>query len=218
MDEGASFDEFNTLTTAELVERTRTLARTRDRDDDDRWTAVAALRRRAEQGVFEHAVAWCASADARDRALGADILAQLGAPACPFAAESAPALSALLRDDDEDVVVEALYALGHLRAGPTSALTSFICDPSRRVRRAAAHALGSRTEAEAIDALVALTADSDSDVRDWATFAIGTLSEHDSPQIRDALAARLTDEDIGVRDEAMAGLARRRDPRANDLP
>jgi len=53
----------------------------------------------------------------------------------------------------------------------------------------------------------------DTDTRNWATFALGSLSEEDSPAIRDALAARLSDADDEVRGEAMLGLARRVDER-----
>ena len=63
-------------------------------------------------------------------------------------------------------------------------------------------------------ALIALSADDDLDVRDWATFALGTLSEDDGAPLRDALAARLDDEDEDVRLEAVHGLALRGDARA----
>ena len=51
-------------------------------------------------------------------------------------------------------------------------------------------------------------------VRDWATFALGTLAEADAEELRDALAARLDDPDEDTRLEAVHGLAVRGDPRA----
>ena len=56
--------------------------------------------------------------------------------------------------------------------------------------------------------------DGDTSVRDRATFAVGSLSDHDTPRIRAALAERLRDEDRAVANEAALGLARRRDARA----
>ena len=209
-----TFEEFDALATTDVLEHANTLARIRERDDESRWAAVAVLQRRPGRAVFEQAIAWCASVEPRLRALGANILAQLGAPDCPFAAESTPTLSALLSDHDEDVVVEALHALGHLRTGSTSVLTVFARHPSARLRRAVTHALGWRAEPEAIDALQRLTTDDDAEIRDWATFGLGTLSEQDSTEIRDTLVARLTDEDTDVRCEALVGLARRHDLRA----
>jgi hypothetical protein len=50
-------------------------------------------------------------------------------------------------------------------------------------------------------------------VRDWATFALGALSPHDTPALRDALAARLEDPDATTRIEAVHGLAVRGDVR-----
>jgi HEAT repeat protein len=207
-------DSLERLATTELLDRALALARTDEDDDADRWAAVVALRRRPERAVFEQAMRWCASREPRDRCLGANILSQLGAPECPFAAESTPALVTLLRDQDEDVVIEAVYALGHLRAGTVTELAAFARHASSRVREAVAHALGGRADPNADDTLRLLSADGDTDVRNWATFGLGSLCERDTPDIRDALADRLADEDEEVRGEALVGLARRRDPRA----
>jgi HEAT repeat protein len=62
--------------------------------------------------------------------------------------------------------------------------------------------------------LLTLMRDGDTSVRDRATFAVGSLSDHDSPRIRSALFERLQDEDAAVANEAALGLARRRDARA----
>jgi len=56
--------------------------------------------------------------------------------------------------------------------------------------------------------------DVDDSVRDWATFGIGSLCDIDTPELRDALAARLADADEEVRGEAVVGLATRGDNRA----
>ncbi len=61
--------------------------------------------------------------------------------------------------------------------------------------------------------LIELMRDTDDQVRDWATVALGTQCETDSPAIRDALADRLTDTDDDTRCEALVGLARRGDRR-----
>ena len=207
-------EHFTNLATDELLDRAAALATTAAEDSDERWAAVAALRQRPERTVFERAAEWCASTNAAHRSLGADVLAQLGAPACPFAVESTPLLVALLRDPVENVVVEALYAVGHLRVGPTLEIAGFARHASERVRTATAHALGGRDEPASIDALCLLTADTDSDVRDWATFALGLLCDSDTPEIREALVARIADDNDAIRGEALVGLARRGDKRA----
>jgi HEAT repeat protein len=65
---------------------------------------------------------------------------------------------------------------------------------------------------EAVDALTAMLRDEDSDVRDWAAFALG-VRENDTPELRDALARLLFDADDNTAAEAAYALARRKDPR-----
>ncbi|MGH2721965.1 MAG: HEAT repeat domain-containing protein, partial [Actinomycetota bacterium] len=65
--------------------------------------------------------------------------------------------------------------------------------------------------------LVGLMGDADPEVRNWATFELGTQTTMDGPDIRDALFHNTSDRDPDTRDEAILGLARRRDPRAEDV-
>ena len=206
-------DDFERLGTADLLDQAFALA-DNSADDDARWAAVVALRRRPERAVFDRAMDWCASTEPSRRCLGADVLSQLGAPNCLYAADSTPVLLHLLQDGNEDVLVAALYALGHLRVGAATDLAAFARHSSAHVREAVAHALGGRDDPAALDALTLLTSDANTDVRNWATFSLGSLCRGDTPEVREALAARLADEDGEVRGEALVGLARRRDPRA----
>ena len=88
-----------------------------------------------------------------------------------------------------------------------------------RVAQSLPGIVGDPPAPEAIEALLALMEDPDADVRDWATFGLGTMLADvvDSDRIRDALRARLNDRDGGVRGEALAGLACRQDSSAPDL-
>ncbi|OYW61304.1 MAG: hypothetical protein B7Z40_18665 [Bosea sp. 12-68-7] len=64
--------------------------------------------------------------------------------------------------------------------------------------------------------LIDYTRDSDISNRDWATFHLGH-TDIDTPEVRTALHDRLNDEDPTVQEEAMLGLARRRDETALPL-
>jgi HEAT repeat protein len=59
-----------------------------------------------------------------------------------------------------------------------------------------------------------LAQDTDEHVRDWATFGLGVLGQVDSPEIREALVTRLSDTNLDVREEALVGLAKRKDRKA----
>jgi len=67
-----------------------------------------------------------------------------------------------------------------------------------------------------VGALLVLMEDEDGDVRNWATFGLGTQLDADGAEVRDALARRVVVDDVHLdaRDEAIVGLARRRDPLA----
>nr|WP_254053381.1 HEAT repeat domain-containing protein [Singulisphaera sp. GP187] len=81
------------------------------------------------------------------------------------------------------------------------------------MRDGVVHAMMGHEDPLAIEVLIGLTRDRESYIRDWACFALGTQVEVGTPNLRDALAERLTDEDDDARREAMVGLARRKDLR-----
>jgi len=150
-----------------------------------------------------------------ERRLGADILGQLGYPDRSFPKECPQILLGMLeREEDHRVLDAILVALSHHRApeaiGPASRFRHH-ADPE--VRLGVVFALMGYENQEAHGVLIELTRDADAQVRDWATFALGTQCETDTPAIRDALADRLADTDDETRCEALVGLARRGDRR-----
>jgi HEAT repeat protein len=81
------------------------------------------------------------------------------------------------------------------------------------VRWAVANGMHGSERKDSIAALIQLMDDPDDNVRDWATFGLGTQCDVDSAEIRDALRKRLDDGYKEARDEAVWGLAQRKDPR-----
>lgn len=191
-------------------------------DEDAYWDAVSELHRRAEKRTFDLASVLCDSFAVGERCLGADVLAQLGlvegaTPAeSPFAAAGGDVLMRLLAEDDEPAVLSsAAIGLGHLRdERALDQLATLAAHPSAEVRRAVVHGLMGHDDDRAVAALVVLSGDPDGSVRDWATFSLGVQIDRDTPEVRDALAARLGDSAGDTREEAIRGLARRRDERA----
>lgn len=116
---------------------------------------------------------------------------------------------------------EAYYvAVDHAVGADLAAVLVLAGHPDPAVRQAVGATLPLITDLvepslDAVAAVIALTADPDPRVRDWACFALAQQwNTLDTPQLRQALAARLDDVDEQTRREALMGLALRRDPRA----
>lgn len=153
--------------------------------------------------------------DPLDRGLGAQVLPQLGWERRTFHAESIALLIELLDDSDEWVIAEAAIGLRHRHAPEAIPhALRLLGHDDWHVRFGAVFALMGRDTPEAIKGLIRLSGDSNDEVRDYAAFSLGAQTDHDSPPLRDALARLLDDAVPGIREEAMCGLARRRDPRA----
>lgn len=182
-------------------------------DGDGDWSAVFELHRLGSQQVLDWALVLLRSDDPRDRARAADVLGQLGSPDRTFPDICIGALVVLLeRESDPMVLSSTAIALGHLDV-LTPALVNLGGHADRDVRFAVAWALGGRSEPDAISTLIRLTEDSDAEIRDWATFGLGTIGRVNTSEVRAALLRRLTDEDDDTRHEAVCGLARCRDVR-----
>jgi HEAT repeat protein len=184
----------------------------REQDDDARWSAIRELHALGTREVFERGVQFCRGAEPADRIAGAEVIGQLSA----YADEGLLILKSML-DDPESTVLEAVvHALAQKQDARTiESLSRLAVHDASNVRWAVATALEDLIGDERAEKLMlALMRDGDTSVRDRATFAVGSLSDHDSPRIRAALAERLRDDDACVANEAALGLARRRDARA----
>lgn len=204
-------------------------------DDDDRWAIVQELQGRGSRETFEIVKSLLASPAPQQRRLGADVLGQLGynqqesiLDRRPYHEETLHLLTDLLAHEiDSQVLESAIHALGHTYDHRALAcVLAYACHSDPEVRFAVAAALpslgkissGSEEEPDkederAVESLIRLTNDLDDDVRDWATFGLGTLVKADSLEIREALARRINDSFEDVRQEAICGLALRRDER-----
>lgn len=193
-----------------------------DREDETAWEAVRKLHFLDGREVLERAIDLTRSNDPYSRARGADVLGQLGVQprvfSISFVPERLESLLSLLREESDPLVLNAaIIALGFLSEPEgIRAILPHHEHSDENVRYAVARALpnGLGGEPEIIDTLLQLMHDPDSDVRDWATFGLGTQSDADSTAIRDALSERLQDSDFDTRAEATVGLAKRKDLRA----
>lgn len=126
-------------------------------------------------------------------------------------------LEMLVENQPVEVLVAVIIALGHAwTESACLALVPFASHPDEQVRLVAVQSMPGGVESTAgkltvAGALIDRFHDDDTDVRDWATFGVGSILDIDSDAIREALRSNLKDPDYGVRCEALVGLARRRD-------
>ncbi len=182
--------------------------------EDEYWSAIAALHFRAGPEELAAGIRLCQSFDADERGIGVNILAQLGWGNPTFLDETVPVLIERLHDSDEDVIAAAGIALG--QRGDSRAIPHLIQlknHPNPDIRFGVIRGLSCQSDPAAIAAMIGLSADSADNNRDWATFALATLVEVDTPELRSALLARLGEADPEVRGEALIGLAQRGDQR-----
>jgi HEAT repeat protein len=192
------------------------LALTGDEEDETAWEAVRILQQRGDQRVFDGATTLLRSPAPNERGRGADILAQLGTPTPPLQHRTQCAdavLGALATEQVPSVIQSMGVALSHLQdPRAVEALLPFRSHPDARVRFGVVLALSPHESNASVEALIQLSRDADDDVRNWATFGLGTM-DVDSQPLRDALMDRLSDSNSEIRGEALVGLAHRKEAR-----
>ena len=200
------------LTVDELLDRARA-----EWAGAEEWApGLAALGWRGTPEVLDALRSLADDADPVARSVAAYVAGQLGAPLRSQPAASAALLEGMAAAESDPAVLAVIAeALGHLGAPwGLDVLLGLRGHADAAVRDGVVDALAGRTDPAAVAALVELSRDREPAIRDWATFALGTLTDQDSPELRDALVARLDDADPETRIEAVHGLALRADPRA----
>jgi hypothetical protein len=189
-------------------------------DEDCRWELIAGILRECSDDVLVEACDLLASPLERNRTLGADILGRLvGIEPNSKCAVQAAVVAAIAVEKSPGPLASILAALGHIGdAGPLGLVFLHAANPNAEVRLAVAFTVATISPQplapEARTTLIGLSRDKDPEVRDWATFGLGTLSDADGPDVRAALLARAEDAHHEARAEALFGLAVRHDPRA----
>jgi len=186
------------------------------------WDNITALRHRPTREVFNRCVELINNGDVKSREIGITVLSQLGAAPRPFYKETLKLFVGLLeKEKDVTILFALIYGLGHnnekLSPVQVRKLCSFKNTSNTLIREAVTFALGGIDDVNAIEALIELSADKSGPIRNWATFGIGSLTERDTPTIREALWNRVDDKHQETKLEAIAGLAARKDGRVIDV-
>lgn len=185
---------------------------------DDFEESLALVHYRGGEEEYRLGKSYSMSSDPIDRAVGADILGQLGWQDRTYLQPSLEILVSLLDDSDEFVIYAACCAIGHRGDEKyINQLIRFATHGNSQIRFGVATALAGVETQEAIDTVISLSKDTDRDVRNWAMFGLGTQTEADTYEIREALFVGVSDTDSEIRGEALVGLAVRKDSRVVDL-
>lgn len=185
---------------------------------DDYEESLALVHYRGGEEEFLLGVQYLQSDDFVDRIVGADILGQLGWGDQAYREESVDLLIPMLRDTEASVAHAVCCALGHRHDLKSLPYIIALANSSEGlVRLGVAQALLGFESNDAIDTLISLSSDRDTDVRNWSMFGLATQIEADTIAIRNALFAGASDTDFEVRGEALVGLAARKDSRVVDL-
>ncbi|MCK2217449.1 ankyrin repeat domain-containing protein [Actinomadura sp. ATCC 31491] len=191
-----------------------------DEDAETWWVVADTLAKRADDDTYEALARLCVSEDAREREFGVDAIAQFGFAdgEKPYLERTLPLLLKMVTtESSEQVLRSVLAAIGH-QGDPRGlpAVLDLVRRPGRRRTMTDAIALADvlpPDHEEGLALLAEMSRDDDAEVRDWATAGLAGL-DADTPLVREALAARLSDADLRVVAEATRGLAARGDGRA----
>jgi hypothetical protein len=198
--------------TAEIIDAAYSV-----QDEEEYWHLIALLHERGSKTEFLAAKHLACEDDQVKREVGADILGQLGWAKRCFHDASVAILIQLLSDSVSDVIASAAFSLGH-RNDPTAIphLLQHIQHLNARVRHGVVLGLSCHDEKSAISGLITLSEDFDFDVRNWATFGLGSQCDMDTVELRRALLRRADDDEAEIRGEALIGLANRKDERVKE--
>jgi HEAT repeat protein len=193
-----------------------------NKTDHTFWDNVRELRSRPNVYVFERSAQLTRSNDIEEILTGVQILAQLGSPLRPFLKKTLNIYFQLIRSTKDPKVLSSIFfGIGHNNSNLSNAqietLSKFKDSTNRQVKEGLVLALSGIDHPSAINALIQLSNDKASWVRNWATFAIGSQIERDSDSIKSALWCNTKDKSKNVREEAIKGLAARKDPAIKEI-
>lgn len=185
------------------------------------WKYINELRKRKSKDIFNQSILLTESENVKERIIGINVLAQFGFPRLYKNTILKKFFHLLKNESDKDAISALLYGIGHNNENLTVKQIDLLCTfkkhKSSRIRFSLVFALCTRQEPNAIQTLIDLSKDKDVEVRDWATFGLGTQLEIDNQAIREALWNRIADKNEGPRFEAIVGLAKRKDLRIKDI-
>lgn len=186
------------------------------------WDNVGELRKRPNNEVYNKAYKLAESEIEKEKIIGIYVLAQLGFDPRFQQDKTVDLYFKLLENEKSPKVISAiLSSISHnnenINENQISKLIEYKNHSYSEVRFELTLALSCLEYNNAINTLIELSNDKDSDIRNWATFGLGRQLETDSESIRKALWNRINDIHFETKSEAIVGLASRKDEKVKDV-
>lgn len=185
-------------------------------DDEKHEHALFTLRYRGTREIYDTAVRLCHGRLAVERRQAVNVLAQFGhkyGRKHPYHQETVELFLNMLASEKRVTVISMLlWGLEQLDDDRVvEPMIRFTDHPNKWVRKQAAIALGhfAHDNEQALRAVIDLCSDADRDVRDWATFELGSQFDPGDLDIPDAHAVlweRADEDDREIRSQALRGL------------
>lgn len=178
------------------------------------WDNISALRKIVTEEVFDRAFQLANSTIEKEKIIGIDVLVQLGhTPRFRQKETLVLCFKLLEQKQPSEVLSSILYGIGHNNENITKHQADKLCifkdHPTSEVREGLVFALLKIEYYTPINTLIFLSKDKIADIRNWATFGLGTQIEKSNKKIINALWERVDDTDEETKMEAIVGLAKR---------
>lgn len=186
------------------------------------WEYISILRSRSSEEVFIKCTELINSDSVNHKKIGIDVLAQLGLPPRKFLKQTLKIYFHLLKvEENPEILMSVLYGISHnnenLSKSKIHLLCSFAKNENKLIKEGLVAALIGIEDKLAIETIIKFSSDKINQIRNWATFGLGTLLTIDNERIRTALWNRVNDKHQETRLEAIIGLANRKDQRINEI-
>jgi hypothetical protein len=186
------------------------------------WNQITPLRQFVNKEMISECFQLIDSDDVKYKQIGIDILCQLGQNRKVFVKELLEKIFTIFEASlDEKLICTGLFAIGHnnkyLKVNQIKILEKFQTSKSKNIRYALTFSLLGIENHKAVETLIKLAKDRSSQVKDWATFGLGTQIKTDNEKIRNILYKNCFSKDNQTKQEAIKGLANRKDERVKEI-
>ncbi len=186
------------------------------------WKNIDELRNRPNTRVYNQAFKLANYKTEKEKIIGIYVLAQLGFNPRFQQQKTVDLYFKLLENEKSPKVISAILSSishnnGNLNENQISKLIKFKNHNYSVVRFQLTIALSCLKNEKAIKTLIELSQDKKTDIRNWATFSLGSLIETNNTEITKALWNRINDKNQETKFEAILGLANRKDNRIKEI-